>query len=466
MKKILSLFVKSHSPKPTPLTQEERIYQLLPLAKSLYRFTPKIAFDNYSRKELCGEGVKKISQRLHEESDPWSFGLHLDLTGTERLLGDDAELIRKLSEIVSFQGFLARFAIAPTLGMSWALSRFGKARVLRVSQKEMHSVAETLPVSAFRFGEKELRELSELEIRDGRELLALSRAHLLERFGGGVLLRIDQLLGKAEEVFPTCKIRFPVSAFREFDVSLENSRRVAEEAKNLLRVFLSQVRQSHLQVSAIRLEMLSEDREAFQKTLRLSSPTSESDFSFVWKLLEPYFENLVVAVGIREMRFTSEQSEPFQRHQLPSRGEGRESFAKLLDVLSEHLGAEDVQQVACFPSYLAEESYRYVPRGSAALAQSVAPRHSEERPSLLFAVPSPLRVIAPLPDGPPAWLEWRDQKYRVSSAIGPERISPPWWGEDEERFQTKDYFRVQVPTGSWLWIYREKTRWFVHGIWM
>ena len=447
------------------LTQEERINLLLPVARALYRFSPIIAFDDFSRSEPCGERLKGIAKRLNEESDPWAFGLNVDLSGTERLFADDRELLRKVSEVTAFCGFRSRLSIAPTLGLSWGLSRFGAARLSIVAKESAGDFIETLPIQAFRLSTRELAALSELEIRRGAQLLRMPRSALLDRFGDGILKRIDQMLGKREEALPKCRISFPISAARELDVPVEDGRVLAQHTRFLLEEFLQKARSAHQHLTAFRLEMKSAERQTFQKTYRLSTPSAEH--AYLWKLLEPVFDTLALPGGVAHISFSSSATEPQQKLQLPDESAGRQSFAKLLDVIGEHLGPEEIQQVSCRPSHLPERAYAYVPRGSPLAANGVEPQHSEERPSLLFYQPSPLRVIAPLPDGPPAWLEWKEHRYRVARAMGPERIAPPWWGADAERFQTKDYFRVQVLTGSWLWIFREQNsnKWFVHGVW-
>lgn len=426
-----------------------------------------LAFDDFSREEKCGERVKGISKRLHERSDPWSLGLNFDATGTERLFGSHRELVRRVSEIVSFHGFLSRIAIAPTLGLSWGLSRFGKERVSIIedaTRETLKTIAEDLPVQAYRLSKIELAELRELEIHTGRELLRLPRATLLDRFHGGILKRLDQMLGSMEEVLPRCRIFFPVFCARTLDVPIEDAAVIAFHARQLLEQFVKEVAAAHQRIASFRIEITPIKGAPLLRTFRLSAPSLET--AYLWRLLEPMFERLSLGSAVKEIQLRSVSTEERQMSQLPEENERRKSFGQLLDVIGEHLGPEEVQEMVCHASHIPERSFSYVPRNSAETENNtVQPLHEEERPSLLFYKPSPIKVIAPLPDGPPAWLEWREKRYRISCAIGPERIAPVWWGEDTERFQTKDYFRVQVPTGSWLWIFRQNTTWFIHGIW-
>lgn len=92
-------------------------------------------------------------------------------------------------------------------------------------------------------------------------------------------------------------------------------------------------------------------------------------------------------------------------------------------------------------------------------------------------------------------VRWRGEWRAVLAAEGPERIADAWWrllleeetdasaaavpgrpgdarhGDDAESLvPIREYWRVAVPPGVWLWIFREaceaaRGRWFLHGIW-
>ena len=94
-----------------------------------------------------------------------------------------------------------------------------------------------------------------------------------------------------------------------------------------------------------------------------------------------------------------------------------------------------------------------------------------DRPLRLFEKPEPVEAIAEVPDGPPVRFRWRRAVYHVARAEGPERIAAEWWrdGSDEP---TRDYFRVEDPSGHRFWLFREglfgretaAPRWYLHGV--
>ena len=82
-----------------------------------------------------------------------------------------------------------------------------------------------------------------------------------------------------------------------------------------------------------------------------------------------------------------------------------------------------------------------------------------------------MEAIAEVPDGPPVRFRWRRAVYHVARSEGPERIAAEWWrdGSDEP---TRDYFRVEDPSGHRFWLFREglfgrettAPRWYLHGV--
>ncbi|MGH6771113.1 MAG: DUF6504 family protein, partial [Xanthobacteraceae bacterium] len=93
------------------------------------------------------------------------------------------------------------------------------------------------------------------------------------------------------------------------------------------------------------------------------------------------------------------------------------------------------------------------------------------RPVRLFEKPEPIKATAEVPDGPPMQFTWRNVRYVVAHAEGPERIAMEWWRDEQGRKLTRDYFRVESRDGVRVWLYREGTfdehaspHWFLHGV--
>jgi hypothetical protein len=90
----------------------------------------------------------------------------------------------------------------------------------------------------------------------------------------------------------------------------------------------------------------------------------------------------------------------------------------------------------------------------------------------LLSRPVPIRVLALTPDGPVSRVFWDEAggegkcetELSVDACLGPERIAAEWWADASGGAPHRDYFHIRDSRGRWLWIFRESTRWFVHGV--
>jgi protein ImuB len=100
------------------------------------------------------------------------------------------------------------------------------------------------------------------------------------------------------------------------------------------------------------------------------------------------------------------------------------------------------------------------------------------RPLRLFERPEQIKVIAEVPDGPPARFVWRRATHAVVRTEGPERVAMEWWRAGNAML-TRDYFRVEDEEGLRFWLYRDglydreieqqegkpvQPNWFMHGL--
>jgi protein ImuB len=144
-------------------------------------------------------------------------------------------------------------------------------------------------------------------------------------------------------------------------------------------------------------------------------------------------------------------------------GQG-EALAQLLDRLSQRL---PVWRLAPGESHWPERSVvRVGPFDPVAPAER---RADLPAPVRLLRRPVPLMVMATVPNGPPVQLRLDGTVHPVAWADGPERIEPEWWHDATAR-GGRDYYRVELQSGTRLWIGRAGTprpgrpaRWFLHG---
>lgn len=467
MKRVLSIVVRT--PPQEQLNPQLLKSSIVSLARWAYRFSPVVALDRAPR-EL--------------ENDPRFVGINLDVSGCERLFHGDEALLRKMSEGISLLGIRARMALAPTLGVAWAVSRHGPNRVSLVPAEGIRHAVAALPIRALRVPEKTVRELREVNVCTIDQLLALPPPALRSRFPALLVQRLYQLQGWEDEPLKPLTFRPDERSYVEFTGPVTDLQVVQESMKRALHALCDELEVLGRKISLLRMELgfslhpSGGRNEKFVKELPLSF--ASLDREHLWSLLSLQVERLQLGEGIESILLVAAKSERIvssvaAHEELASPSEllpetlapeTQRRFGGLLDILSEHLGETRVCRAEQEESHIPEKSFCYVPIKGAGPRRRTRPL-DVERPSILFMTPRPLRVMAVMPDSPPFWLEWQKQRLRVVYGEGPERIAPEWWGRDSTLCHTRDYFKVQVASGSWLWIFRELRReeWFVHGIW-
>ncbi|MBV9735430.1 MAG: DNA polymerase Y family protein, partial [Acidisphaera sp.] len=135
-------------------------------------------------------------------------GLWLDIAGCAHLFGDaddghgEAALAAALAARLAREGMPARMAVAGTAGAAWALARSVLNRapgpVVLATGEEAAALA-ALSVAALRIEPRLAAGLGRMGLKTVGEVLRVPRAELAARFGGALLLRLDQARGTAEE---------------------------------------------------------------------------------------------------------------------------------------------------------------------------------------------------------------------------------------------------------------------------
>ncbi|MCC6933954.1 MAG: hypothetical protein IT292_12010 [Deltaproteobacteria bacterium] len=136
--------------------------------------------------------------------------------------------------------------------------------------------------------------------------------------------------------------------------------------------------------------------------------------------------------------------------------------------MTETFSRQNISCLEMVPAYLPEKAVKYRPF-SLSQTKSAATLTSELfRPSLFFERPEEISTVSLLPDCPPYLVNWQGQRYQIEQALGPERLGKEWWAEEySSDLFDRDYFSLRLPSGAWIWVYRENNqgKWFIQGIW-
>ncbi len=460
-------------------------------------------------------------------------GLFLDVTGCAHLFGGEAAMAADLSARLSRFGLTARLAVAATPGAAWAAARCGlegggtsdrdqtgqppagRDRDGRqpgrrgatdpaasgwcvLASGDEAAALSPLPVAALRLAPATVGALARAGLTRIGDLAALPRAPLAARFGAGLLTRLDQALGRADEAL-VWRRPPPVHAVeRVFAEPIVSERDVLLAAERLA-ARLAEMLTAHDQgARGLELTLFRLDGAVQRLTVGTSRPLR--DPAVVRRLIAEKLARLVdldAGYGFDRARLAALAVAPLPPQQagfeagladgLDGGADAEEELARLVDRLAARLGAERVTRLVAGDSHLPERAGGAVPMvgfseppGLAPIPAALDPsppadllqqdtRHP--RPPRLFVRPEPVEVVAEVPDGPPARFRWRRVEHRVLRAEGPERIAAEWW-RDGPAAPTRDYFRVETTEGRRFWLYREglyeretvHPRWYVHGL--
>lgn len=436
---------------------------LLKVALWATRFTPVVTPDQL----LSGE-----------DSDKLFFGINLDVTGCARLFGGYPALLQKITTSLLRAEINAQVALAPTLGGAWALSRYGTENNILATPQNIKKLLSPLPLSALRLDEQIKNQLQELHIYAIGELLLLPKKSLLLRFPPQLVRRLNQALGKEQE--PITPIRLPEQLESRVTFRGANTQKEAFEkaTRQALKELLKKLENKNHKPSLLEVTIERSGASAVVKTIPLSLPTLEE--KHLWRLLQAKLENISLGNGLLQVRIRAQMTTFIEaKHtsylESSAKDDSEKTLHQLIDTLVHYLGQDALCEMVCCESHQPENSYGYTRAHSKEnSAQALPDLTALERPSVLFETPRPIQAMAVLPDKPPFWIRWENRALHIKAGTGPERIAEEWWEkprssptEEKKSNSSRDYFRLQLESGEWVWVYRnlKTSEWFLHGIW-
>ena len=411
-------------------------------------------------------------------------GLFLDITGCGHLFGGDDALVADIIDRLGGRGFTPFIAGAHTAGAAWALARFGRKHrdASLVTRDRLADALAPLPVRALRLAPGAVESLDRVGLRRVGDLLDMPKAPLTRRFGAHVALRLDQALGRADEVLlpyrPEPKLRLrkgfaePIGHLSDIEAALtqlldELSRRLGQE-----------------DLGARRLELWLHRVDGSVATLSIGASSASRDAQHLLKLFLDKREDISAGFGVELMILAATRLEPLVPEAqaldtgLPGGPQNDHEAHALIDRLGNRLGTNGVLTPALKETHQPEQrsplKSAFAERNAA--SKDKGPNASRQpRPLSLLPTPEPIEAMAPLPDHPPAMIRYQGRVHRIVEAQGPERITPDWWQAetDETPISTdalRDYYRLESADGLRFWVFRrglyragDQPAWYLHG---
>lgn len=371
---------------------------------------------------------------------------------------------------------------------------------------------ESLPIESLRIDQVTASKLHRLGVRTINQLMDLPRAGLVSRLGETLLDRIDQTLNSKHEPIVGLHATPELSIFE----CLEHPTPVRESIDEIL---LSQMRNlvhtlHQMGHGAVRLVCRIElERNAIPVDLDTETtipPTrltkvfqiglyqpSADPAHLLWLLsgqLDSVFQQAprnaneegcwVRSIGLQATQTAPiiwQQTNLFERQIVLH----RDAIARLIDNLSARMGRtavvapkihRDPQPELAFSwrpltgwrkDGLPQETKRKIakqPRRDFFTEQNIGPSSNDywRRPIRLHSAPVPIEVRKLSQAGVIEELCIRGKVQPVVECCGPERVDSGWW---QGATQQRDYYRVELESSSWIWIYldRRSQCWYLHG---
>ena len=391
-------------------------------------------------------------------------GLLLNISGCAHLWGGERAYLKEIVLKLRAAGFDARAAIADTPGAAWAVSRFARVSPI-VPVGGQAGVLSGLPPAALRLEAEVLERLQKLGFRTIGPLLAMPATALRRRFGRELLIRIDQALGRVEEVLLPI---VPPVPYVERLPCLEPIRTAVSIGIAIEKL-----------LSALCLRLQAEGkglRKAVLKGIRLDGRTVQAGIttnrashsvSHLLKLFGLQIAKIEPALGIELFVLEAPRVEDMDTVQeqlwAVDRGLADTALAELLDRVAGRVGAEAIRRYLPAEHYWPERSVKV----AASLREEPAVAWPERmRPIRLLAVPESIEVMALVPDNPPKTFTYKGKRHSIIKADGPERIGREWWQDSGEH---RDYYAVEDSRGQRYWVFRSghydggDARWYLHG---
>lgn len=411
--------------------------------------------------------------------------LLVDVTGCARLFGGESNIVRQAVGGLAQQGFVARGALADTVGAACALARGGSEATVVVPPGLGSMYLAPLSPEVLRIEPWVSAQLDALGVRTIGDLLTLPRSALPGRFGAGLVLRLQQALGEVCEPVTPVVSEDVLRVGLGFDSPVADFAMILGVGQRLLADLLTRLRVAARALQVLECILYFEDVPP--RVLAVGLARASRIEKHIGELLRQRLERTDLSPGVMGVRLVARETVRFggvQEELFEAKEPGDdEALGTLIDRLASRLGYAALVRLRLEDDHQPERAYRYVlvsdvgcevdevggreelvfavdGAGDEGVVAEVASRNP--RPVRLLARPLPVRVIALVPDGPPTWLAYGGQEQFVVDVRGPERIETAWWrGADVRR----DYFRVTVECGEQLWVFRDKAgkRWYLHG---
>ncbi len=413
-------------------------------------------------------------------------GLFLDITGCVHLFGGEAAMMRLVCDVLTAQGFTVSAAIAGTSVCARTMTRHVHGRIVRAGEEV--DAMRPLPVSALGTDDAIITGLRRAGLKTIGDVASRARHEITARFGAGFTTLLEQALGQSDAPISPRKPLPDYIVEKRFAEPVATDGVISATLSRLAEMLVAAMAQQGKGARRLEAGFFRTDGAVRTIIVDTGQPVTKSEVidRLFGERLEALSDPLDPGFGFDLIRLSASRTEIVvqQQRDLDANVHDNDELAALIDRIAARIGGRRVAVHLPQDTHIPERAVLTAPAQHhlAAAAQAVWPARVEGEPPLrplrLFERPEEIKVIAQVPDGPPARFVWRRATHAVVRAEGPERIAMEWWQSQGERL-TRDYFRVEDEAGLRFWLYRDglydreieprageivQPHWFMHGL--
>jgi protein ImuB len=424
-------------------------------------------------------------------------GLILDISGAAHLFGGEAAMLTLVTQKIAGQGFAVQAAIAGTIPAARALARFAAGHIAAPGR---HAESlERLPVAALDADEKIIAALRRAGLKTIGQVMARGRDELAARFGKAFVAELGMLFGHEDRPLNPRRPLPDLMAEQRFAEPIVTQDAIAASLLSLAQSLGEILEQRGLGLRRLEASFFRADGAVRRIELRLGGASRDADrvMRLLQERLEALHDPLDPGFGFDLIRLEAMLTERAEAadSDFDSGENARREVAYLIDQLAARHGEARVLRFVQQDTHIPEAQSVGIPAQDRDFVRQpwTARRRKSDpplRPLRLFEKPE--EIFAALdtpPDGAPSFFRWRQARFDVARAEGPERIAMEWWRSDgpgkcglavsrrprdphKSEKPTRDYFRVETKEGQRFWLYRDglydaanlHPRWYLHGI--
>ena len=413
-------------------------------------------------------------------------GLFLDITGCVHLFGGEAAMMRLVCDVLTAQGFAVSAAIAGTSVCARTMNRHVHGRI--VGDGEEADAVKPLPVSALGAGDAIITGLRRAGLKTIGDVASRARHEITARFGADFTTLLEQALGRGDAPISPRKPLPDYIVEKRFAEPVATDDVISATLSRLAGMLV--VAMARQGKGARRLEARFFRTDGAVRTIVVDTGQPVTRAEVVDRLfcerLDALSDPLDPGFGFDLIRLSASRTEIVVQQQcdLDASVHDDDELTDLIDRIAARIGGRRVVVHLPQDTHIPERAVMAAPAQHhlATAVRAVWPARVEGEPPLrplrLFERPEEIKVIAQVPDGPPARFVWRRATHAVVRAEGPERVAMEWWRSQGEML-TRDYFRVEDEAGLRFWLYRDglydreivqeegkpvQPHWFMHGL--